>query len=261
MTDIMQPHLGRLGWIPDRPDPRDIPYRDLRPRRCGLRAMGRPSDVDLRATGLLPPVYNQGALGSCSFNAGAGLAAFVEAKEGHPGVLLSRLAWYYDVRLGYGQVPMDTGAQIRDLFISLKRTGCCLETGWPYDLTHWTDRPPLTALHEGYHRHRDLLYTRLSGIDDILDCVAQGWPVVFGATLFPEFGYLSGDFVLPMPGPGAQPSGGHAMLIVGYSMARRAVLVRNSWGEQWGLGGHLWIQFVYLESWAWDFWTLRKINP
>ncbi len=246
-----------LGWIPDRPDPRDVPYSELRPYRF-LRIIGRSSEADLRPTGLLPAVYNQSSLGSCGLNAGAAQAWFTEAKEGHP-VQLSRLAWYYDIRLGYGKVYEDTGCQIRDLYLSLKRTGCTREELWPYDLAHWQERPPLHALHEGFHRRLDLAYFRLATLSDVLDCVSQGFPVAFGIVLFEAFEHMGPDAVAPVPCDGDPMLGGHAMLIVGYSMTKRAVLVRNSWGPEWGLGGYCWIPFDYLTAWAWDFWTLRKI--
>lgn len=59
----------KLGWVPDVPDARDFEYKA--PLR--LKAMKLPPQVDLRKK--MPPVFNQGALGSFTANA---LTAAVE---------------------------------------------------------------------------------------------------------------------------------------------------------------------------------------
>jgi C1A family cysteine protease len=49
--------------------------------------------------------------------------------------------------------------------------------------------------------------------------------------------------------------------MAGYDDARRAFLVRNSWGAGWGLGGYFWMPYAYatdpgLSS---DFWVVRTV--
>ncbi|MGB5394052.1 MAG: C1 family peptidase [Lutimonas sp.] len=41
----------------------------------------------------------------------------------------------------------------------------------------------------------------------------------------------------------AKDDGGHAMLVVGYDDAKQAFKVVNSWGESWGNGGFVWIDY------------------
>ena len=51
------------------------------------------------------------------------------------------------------------------------------------------------------------------------------------------------------------PPAGHAVAIVGYDDSRRILLLRNSWGEQWGDQGHCWMPYDDFGL-AWECWTL-----
>jgi len=53
---------------------------------------------DLETTGFLPPILDQGQLGSCTCNAKAVQFYFAAAKAGLSPVLVSRLMLYYMVR-------------------------------------------------------------------------------------------------------------------------------------------------------------------
>ena len=78
---------------------------------------------------------------------------------------------------------------------------------------------------------------------------------------------------IPFPSKGDKVSGGHAVMAVGYDDKKRitgrskgakpttgAILIRNSWGEDWGgNGGYLWLPYDYiLEGLADDWWALIK---
>ena len=67
--------IKRYGWIPDLPDQRD---RVFAAAPAALDAL--PPRIDWRAA--CPPVYDQGALGSCTANAIAGALQFDELKQG-----------------------------------------------------------------------------------------------------------------------------------------------------------------------------------
>lgn len=251
------------GWIPDRPDHRDILYRERRPLRSQLlRWAVRPSRCYLRLD-QLPPVFNQGNLGSCVGHGVSELCDFVEAREGHPEIL-SRLACYYWAR---GGVPEDTGAFIRDGIKAVARYGLPLESLWPYDLTKWKDEPSAAAKAEAAHRAQGIEYLRLSGIPDILDCIAGGFPVVFGTMLFDSFRRVGPSGMVPMPADDEAPIGGHCLLAVGYSMRisicgeKGGLYIRNSWGPGWGERGNCWLSFSYVKANAADFWTVTKLQP
>ena len=56
--------------------------------------------------------------------------------------------------------------------------------------------------------------------------------------------------------------GGHAVLAIGYDDANQWLLVRNSWGPQWGMQGYFTLPYAYVThpSLASDFWTIRVVR-
>ena len=95
-------------------------------------------------------------------------------------------------------------------------------------------------------------------------CLASGYPFVFGFSVYESF---EGDEVAktgnaPMPNPQEKLLGGHAVLAVGYDDSQSRFIVRNSWGESWGMKGHFTIPYSYLldENLSDDFWTIRIVG-
>ncbi|GAX84195.1 hypothetical protein CEUSTIGMA_g11618.t1 [Chlamydomonas eustigma] len=81
--------------------------------------------VDLRHK--MPPVYDQGDLGSCSANV---LCAIYACDN--PSLLGSRLFIYYNERSLHGSVSDDSGACLSDGIQALHTSGLCPETMWSY---------------------------------------------------------------------------------------------------------------------------------
>jgi len=56
--------------------------------------------------------------------------------------------------------------------------------------------------------------------------------------------------------------GGHAVLAVGYDDERKALLVRNSWGSQWGIEGYFWLpyEFVTKPNMSADYWVIKLVE-
>ena len=94
----------------------------------------------------------------------------------------------------------------------------------------------------------------------MLVCLSQGYPFVFGFTVYESFEspVVKRTGVANMPKKGESVLGGHAVLAVGYNLKEKRFLVRNSWGKQWGKEGYFTMPFEYLETLAADFWTIRK---
>ncbi|MGA7215858.1 MAG: C1 family peptidase, partial [Terrimicrobiaceae bacterium] len=67
---------------------------------------------------------------------------------------------------------------------------------------------------------------------------------------------------LNLPKPGEKQLGGHAVLAVGYDDSTKRVLVRNSWGADWGVNGYFTIPYDYISNsnLADDLWTLRALE-
>jgi C1A family cysteine protease len=59
---------------------------------------------------------------------------------------------------------------------------------------------------------------------------------------------------IAMPSAGARDFGGHAVLVVGYEAD--ALIIRNSWGGDWGENGYGYLPDAYVDAYgaaAWAF--------
>ena len=245
---------ARLGWIPDIPDVRDKLYAAVRPIPAAL-----PPVVDLRAN--CSPVEDQGQFGSCTANALVGALEFLELKDKVRFSNLSRLFLYYNERSIEGSVGSDSGAMLRDGIKTLAKQGVCSETNWPYDISGFTKKPPKGCYQEA-EKHQILSYARLEAVDEMRATLAEGFPFVFGFSVYESFesAQVAKNGIVNLPETGERQLGGHAVLAVGYDDASKRFTVRNSWGTGWGMKGYFTIPYAYLQnrSLSDDFWTIRR---
>ena len=243
-----------FGWVPDLPDHRDIRYGMVRPVPAK-----QPSAVDLRRT--CSPVEDQGRLSSCTGNALAGAVEFLEKRDGIPLVNVSRLFIYYNERVIEHTVADDAGAMIRDGIKTLVKQGTCSEKRWPYVIARFALKPSAACYREAAD-HQVTAYARLQTLVEMRACLADGYPFVFGFTVYESFESqrVAATGIVPMPRPREKVLGGHAVLAVGYDDAKKRFLVRNSWGTGWGMNGYFTMHYDYLTSRALsdDFWTIRR---
>lgn len=242
------------GWVPDLPDHRDFLYNQVRAVPPSL-----PASVDLRSK--CSPVENQGQLGSCTANALAGALEFLELENRTPFTDLSRLFIYYNERAIEHTIKSDSGAQIRDGVKTLAKQGVCPEKKWPYVISRFEIKPTPACYAEA-KKHIITSYHRILTLDEMRTCLAEGFPFVFGFTVYESFESqeVARSGVVNMPDSGERVVGGHAVLGVGYSDKQRRFIVRNSWGRGWGQHGYFTIPYGYLASrnLADDFWTVRN---
>jgi C1A family cysteine protease len=246
------------GWVPDLPDHRDRVFQAPLARIGPL-----PRNVDLR--GQCPPVWNQGAIGSCTAHAIAAALEFDQMKEGLPDAFVpSRLFIYYNERVMEGTVGEDAGAMIRDGVKSVSRQGAPHERLWPYDVKQFRTKPP-KPVYADARKHAAVLYQRVTqDIQQLRGCLAAGYPIVFGFSVYTSF---ESDAVaksgrVPMPNPNEKMVGGHAVLAVGYDHAKKRFIVRNSWGTSWGLAGYFTMPYDYLldNNLSDDLWTIKLVQ-
>jgi C1A family cysteine protease len=249
----------RYGWKPDLPDFRDFVYEPT----MFTAAKPLPAAVDLRPR--CPAVYDQGQLGSCTANAIAAAFEFDLLKQGLPDFMPSRLFIYFNERAMEGTIETDSGAVIRDGIKTLKVRGVCDESIWPYEIGRFTYRPTDQAFASALS-NQALKYRRVNNkiLHSIMSALAEGFPVVFGFTVYESFESqaVATTGIVPMPEPNEQVLGGHAVLCVGYDQAKQEFIVRNSWGPGWGDKGYCYFPFPYLNSTdlADDFWVVSKVE-
>jgi C1A family cysteine protease len=242
-----------LGWIPDVPDTRDVPFRYAFRLPDSL-----PASVDLRAG--CSPVEDQEELGSCTAQALVGALEFLQIKAGAPVKDLSRLFVYYNERAREGNILSDSGAMLRTGIKVLKHFGVCQESKWPYDISKFKLWPTPDCYEEG-RKHQVTAYQRLNTLAEMKACLAMGLPFVFGFSVYASA--MSDEAaktgIIPMPDDNDSLQGGHAVMAVGYDDANQAIIFRNSWGEGWGDMGYGWLPYAFLESrdLSDDFWCIQ----
>jgi C1A family cysteine protease len=250
------PH-GGYGWVRDLPDTRDYLYAaPLFNFKRGL-----PPSIDLRSK--CPPVYDQGQLGSCTGNGVAAAVEFDQRKQRKKVFTPSRLFIYYNERAIEGTIRQDSGAQVRDGIKSVATVGAPPEKLWPYHVGKFADRPP-AAVYAAAKRDRVASYARVNqSLSQMQGCLADGYPFVFGFTVYDSFesSKVARTGIVPMPHSREKVAGGHCVVAVGYEDAKRVFIIRNSWGKEWGMKGYCTMPYEYLlnAQLASDFWTIRTV--
>ena len=244
--------MRNYGWKPDIPDMRDHLFAPT------YHNTDLPESVDLRA--LCSPVEDQGALGSCTGNAIAGALEYLFKEEGTP-IDVSRLYIYYQERKIEGTIKQDAGAMIRDGIKACASMGVPLESVWPYNVAKFAAKPPKSVDTDAAKR-KIASYRRVMCLDDLLHCLANGNPVVFGFSVYESFesDAVAKTGIVPMPHAKERMIGGHAVLAVGYHQTEEFLIVRNSWGNSWGNGGYFTLPFGYIrnKNLSDDFWIITK---
>ena len=122
-----------------------------------------------------------------------------------------------------------------------------------------------TQCYQDALKNRAAAYRRvIQNLDQMRGCLAAGDPFIFGFTVYASFETeaVAKSGVAPMPQPGEQVLGGHAVLAVGYDDSAQTFTVRNSWGTGWGQAGYFTLPYAYLTTrgLASDFWTISIVT-
>lgn len=248
------------GWNPDLPDHRDHLF--LAHPGVAIQT------VQLSDKYKLPPIVDQGQVGSCTGNSSSSHIGFnlLNNQDTNKTAWFqpSRLMAYYDGRIPEKSTKQDAGAEIRDVIKGLATYGIAHETIWPYNTKKVTRKPSAAAYADGL-KFKAVKYQRLNNANKaaLIGCLLSGSPFVFGFTVYDSFesNEVAKSGIVPMPGDRESVLGGHATFGVGYDEPSDRFYGLNSWGTGWGQKGLFTIPGAYLTNTnlADDFWTIQTI--
>lgn len=222
-----------------------------------------PKAVDLSSQ--CSPITNQSRLGSCGAHAiVSGLREFLLLKNSNDPTRLSRLFHYYMARKAEGTLGEDSGMTLKVGMQVIQEYGTCTEKRDPYIIADYNVPPTADEIEEAKKYKLPTGYA-LRNILEVKNCLASGYPVVLGMEVFDymESQEMAKKGVLQIPSTNEQALGGHAVACVGYKETKDYkgggfLLLRNSWGPNWGLKGYFKMPYEYVRrGFVFDFWTGR----
>lgn len=288
----MESQQKGMGWLPDYPDFRDYTFEKINEslgnkKKEEIDKLVSPigleradsttlkSSVDLRKW--CSKIEDQGQIGSCTANAGAGVMEYFENRAFGKYIDASRL-FMYKVSRNFANISGDSGAFLRNSMGAIVLFGVPPEEYWPYtDKSPDFDREPtafcysFASNYKGikYFRHDDPSLTKEQVLESVKKSLNAGIPSMFGFTVYGSIAQAKTTGKIPFPCNKDRILGGHAVVAVGYddsmiiknpscdTTTKGALLIRNSWGETWGDKGYGWLPYEYIrKEAALDFWSL-----
>ena len=193
------------------------------------------ASFDWRKYGIVSPVRQQGTCGSCymfsamaSYEAGYNLfyKKNVDVSEQHfldcQNIGKCQGGWYGSV---FDKMTKSGGLEEAIYPYKARNSTCSVKSGEKY-----------FAMDSGYIGE----YLKMASVEEIKEGLCKHGVLssaVFATRMFTA--YAGGIF-----DEHAKVSGvNHAINIVGWDDSKKAWLMRNSWGEQWGEKGYMWIEY------------------
>jgi C1A family cysteine protease len=276
------------GWLPPRPDLRDYTtdQKEIKAisKKLGIRqGKSKPhASVDLRKW--FSPVEDQGELGSCTAQAGIGIVEYYEKRAFDKRLEGSKLFLYKTTR-NLMQVTGDEGGWSRCTMGALCLCGVPDEKYWPYVIKDFDLEPNafVYSIADNYEALKYFCHDPVKSgkssqdgaltLDSVKKYLEAGIPSMFGFWGFASFEKSDVKGGIPYPCENEQAKWGHAVVAAGYDdniqiknlncgkTTKGALLIRNSWGKEWGDKGYGWLPYEYvLDGLAQDFWSLISME-
>lgn len=195
---------------------------------------------------LLPPVGDQGTIGSCVGYSGAGILSDDgdELLENPSAMWIYKMAKTMDIWPGENY----SGTSIKGACTALRKLGCCDEKFWPYVSTEETSPNPGAfehAAHNKIHSYYKITIEDINNVKRILKTRSL-WISINVLTTFynpGNDGFYNDDTFL-----NGEKRGGHAVGLIGWTTKNGQLYweLRNSWTDHWGDDGHCFIRHDHL---------------
>jgi len=238
-----------------------------------LKVDSTPPSYEIKSLGDLP-IYDQGALGSCTANAILFsyhyVAKFKNNKYKHPS---SRLYQYRESLLFIGDGNDDTGAYIEDAITVPNTRGVLPEYVWPYinstvNFKILPKNQTMDSLRKLASASKGIEYNSIEKGPNLIysleNILYSGFPIVFGFWVYPSFFSTinrNRKAIVTVPKKGENILGGHAVCLVGYNRINKSFKVRNSWGPRWGDSGYFYMSYDFLlTNNVFSFWVIKSVN-
>lgn len=211
-----------------------------------------PASADLTAS--LPPIGDQGQLGSCvAWATGYAAATYTANRQYNWGADTAQHqaspGYLYQELLNADSFPCGSGTLVATSVNILIQKGCASFAAVDYT----DDACPANPGATDAENFRIGSFNRVDpqNRSAVKGELAAGRIITFGSFLWDDFIPFTGDSVYTGSGVYLDENNqhaGHAMAVVGYDDTRGAYRIMNSWSTSWGDNGFMWMSYETFET-------------